>query len=242
MELAISKLVSIAPDVPPIIAVQLPDKRIGATLHSLCEKLDLNRVGQMQRIRRSPKLGRALLVVRVATPGGPQQMDVLQAWAISVWLTGLQATRLPEEKQALALLLQEKAFETIERAFSQPEQAPPDPIPEAPQSALGQIRQAILLLNEGLALLEAEQQEVRSQFHTERQEWLNRQAVLEYDQQRLAQVYLLAGRLRSEQGRRIEGTLAALAASFGVEDVSDLPENVWPDVLVWFDHQLASVG
>lgn len=57
--------------------------------------------------------------------------------------------------------------------------------------------------------------------------------------QRLGQVYLLERRLRAEQGRRVGGTLEALASDFGVEDVSDLPESVWPHVLVWFDYQLA---
>ena len=55
-----------------------------------------------------------------------------------------------------------------------------------------------------------------------------------YSPQRLAQVYLLANRLRQRRGWPIAETLAALAEHFRVADVFDLPEKDWPAIVDWF--------
>ncbi|HEU5369957.1 MAG TPA: hypothetical protein VFU69_15900 [Ktedonobacterales bacterium] len=106
---------------PPLIAVCLPDGELGATLRSLCDLLDLNQRGQIQRIRRSQSLAEALQEATISTPGGPQQAEVLLNWAISVWAAGLQPSRLSEAKQAAARVLQQRAFAAIEQAFTRPE-------------------------------------------------------------------------------------------------------------------------
>ena len=111
------KSVIIAAQLRPILAVQLSDTRLGATLRSLCLLLSLNLRGQQQRIQRDPVLRRALVTATVSTRQGTRNADVLLAWAIPIWLVGLEPSRLPPEKQALVILLQERAVEAIYQAF-----------------------------------------------------------------------------------------------------------------------------
>src|SRR6476469_4716657 len=79
-----------------IVAVLLPDGRVGATLMSLCEALGLTFPSQSRRIRADDVLASALLSVTIETAGGPQTMGVLTAWAIPLWLTGIQISRVAE--------------------------------------------------------------------------------------------------------------------------------------------------
>ena len=125
--------------VPPVIAVQLPGGRTGATLRSLCALLDISEGRQAARIKRSPGLASALILATVNTRGGPQQVDVLLDWAIPIWAAGLHLSRLPEARRPVALILQQNAFVAIEQAFASPEND--KALSETPQSVLNQIRQ-----------------------------------------------------------------------------------------------------
>jgi hypothetical protein len=74
-----------------VVAVQLPDGRIGAVLASLCEALGLHAASQARRIRLDDVLAGELVSVAITTTSGVQTMGVLTAWAIPLWLTGIQA-------------------------------------------------------------------------------------------------------------------------------------------------------
>jgi hypothetical protein len=127
--LAVVRGVTLAAYLHPILAVRLPDARLGATLRSLCLILSLNLRGQQQRLRRDPALRKALVTAAVPTRQGPRDTDVLLAWAIPIWLVGLQSSRLTPEKQDLIRLLQEQAVQAIYQAFSAAIQQ--DTLPEA---------------------------------------------------------------------------------------------------------------
>lgn len=116
--------VSIVEGELPIDAVRMPDGRPGATLRSLCALLDIDKGRQVARIRRSPGLSAALVLMVVDTPGGPQPTDVIKAWVVPTWASTLHTSRLPERKQALALIVQQEAFAAIERAFDPPQDNP----------------------------------------------------------------------------------------------------------------------
>lgn len=117
--LPIIKAVTLAYDLQPIEAVKLADGWLGATIKSLCILLDISKFSQLLRIRRNPRLASALVQITVNTNGGPQKMEVLAAWAIPIWATGLQISRLALEKQEVARLVQEQAYQAVERAFAQ---------------------------------------------------------------------------------------------------------------------------
>ena len=173
----------------PIQAVQFPDGPRGATVRSLCKFASLAYAAQSHRIRRTPGLKDAIRTIILNTPGGHQATDVLLDWAISIWATGLQTTRLSEEKQTVALILKEGAVAAIEQALSphspvSEQEAPAQPV-EAPTSAIGQIRQTVLLLAENFSTLEAEWQEERRQSAAELQEQRSHLAALEGKHQAL---------------------------------------------------------
>jgi len=100
-----------------ILAVRLPDGRIAASLASLCELLQIRPHGQVQRILRDATLANQLLQVVVQTPGGPQTIDVLTAWAIALWLTGLNPEMVAPEKRPLIMALRQEAADVLYRYF-----------------------------------------------------------------------------------------------------------------------------
>jgi len=100
-----------------ILAVRLPDGRIAASLTSLCRLLNLSQRGQIQSIRRDPVLANQLLRVVLQTPGGPQTIDVLTAWAIPLWLTGLNPEMVAPEKRPLIMALRQEAADVLYRYF-----------------------------------------------------------------------------------------------------------------------------
>jgi hypothetical protein len=62
-----------------IVAVSLPDGRIGATLGSLCDALGLVQNSQSRRIRLDDALADELLSVAIQTNNGAQIASVLTA-------------------------------------------------------------------------------------------------------------------------------------------------------------------
>jgi hypothetical protein len=70
-----------------VVAVQLPDGRIGAVLASLCEAHGLHTASQTRRIRLDDVLAGELVSVAITTTSGVQTMGVLTAWAIPLRLT-----------------------------------------------------------------------------------------------------------------------------------------------------------
>src|SRR5260370_38908340 len=72
-------------------AVCLADGKIAAVFTDLCEALDLDRAGQIKRIRADEILTEQVLFCLVRLDNGQAQpMDVLTAWAIPTWLHGVQ--------------------------------------------------------------------------------------------------------------------------------------------------------
>lgn len=239
MYLAVSKDVILVADMPPIVAVRLPDGRLGATLRSLCDLVAINRQGQIQRIHRSHSLAKALQEAIISTPGGPQQAEVLLNWAISIWAAGLHTSRLSEAKQAAATVLQELAFAAIERAFDQPQDNPAPSQAHAPQSRLHQMREGLLLVVEEINSLQAEQQAMGGHMTVleERVTALESgtaHPAIDSPAERLWQIHLFANQLRQRRGWPIAETRAALAEHFRVADVFDLPEKEWPAIRDWF--------
>ena len=127
-----------------IIAVRLPDGRIAAALRPMCEALQLDRASQFRRIREDETLADQLVPVRVETEGGSQLMDMLTAWAIPTWLTGISLARVAPEKRPAILAFKREAADVLYRHFSQRQAelaapstlVPAEPItqPTAPES------------------------------------------------------------------------------------------------------------
>src|SRR5690349_2387795 len=83
-----------------IIAARLPDGRIAASLRNMCDALQL-------------------VPVRVETDGGAQTAEMLTAWAIPTWLTGIQLSRVAPEKREAIKAYKREAADALYRHFSQ---------------------------------------------------------------------------------------------------------------------------
>ena len=214
----------------PLIVVQLPNEDIAISLQSLCNMLKVERNMQIKRIRNDEVLLKQLAQVILQTPGGPQVSAVLTDWAVPIWASGLNISRLPENKQTLALVLQQEAIAAVEYAFTRPEtnaSATEVHTHRSPQSIIAQIRQQFSRSSEGD--LKGVVTALESKPTT---------SIIGFSPQRLSHIYLLAYRLRQRHHMPIAETLAGLADHFRVADVFDLPEKEWPTILDWFSSLL----
>ncbi len=241
--LAVHRHVILVGDLRPIIAVRLSDGELSATLRSLCDLLDLNQWGQIQRIRRSASLAKALQEATISTPGGPQQVEVLLNWAISIWAAGLQVSRLSDAKRAAAEVLQQKAFAAIEQAFVQVEpDSAAQPQPPQPSASRTPWQEGHAFIDHLQAVDDATRNQL-AVLQYNQQSQARRIAALEVGKdspttglpaQRLEYIYQNAHELRKRRGWPIAETLAGLADHFQSEDIYYLLEKEWPAILDWF--------
>src|SRR5690348_3028205 len=111
-----------------IVAVRLADGRIAAVFSALCDAIQLERKSQTDRIREDEILNEQLLLAQIETPGGPQAVNVLTAWAIPTWLQGVRLSRVAPEKRPAILAFKREAADVLYRHFSR---RPALPAPQA---------------------------------------------------------------------------------------------------------------
>ena len=81
---------------------------------------------RLDSIRLDDVLAGELLDALITTTSGQQTMGVLTAWAIPLWLTGIQISRVAENKRAAILAYKREAANVLYRHFSTAQQiAPP---------------------------------------------------------------------------------------------------------------------
>lgn len=240
MEIAIIKPVPLITNATPLEAILLSDGSKGASMKSLCLPFDLARHGQVARIKRDPSLALALIQVTLKTSAGSRLLDVLLAYAIPLWLSGLNVSRLSPEKQERAAIMREGAIAAIEAAFtnieSQERAAEPQTALVAPD-AFSLIQEGMLTMIAGMGQLQtgiAALQQTQATI-------LARLAALEgmprtysgtgLPPEKVAHLVVLVRALRAKKGRDIDETLGKLAAYFHVGHFSDIPASAWADVL-----------
>jgi hypothetical protein len=105
-------------------AVRLPDGRIAAVLTDLCAAIGLERTPQARRIRTGEVLSDQLVFAHIAEDDGvTRRMDVLTAWVIPSWLTGIQLSPMAHEKRPAILAFKREAADVLHRHFSKPQPA-----------------------------------------------------------------------------------------------------------------------
>ena len=159
------KYVQLTPNLPPLEAMKGPQEEQGAAIRGLCRMLNISHPTQIQRIRRNPDLRAALHHVTIDTPGGPQEVAMLESWAIAAWAAGLHTSRLSPKSQEVALLLKQHAYSAIARAFAEPAEAPaisvtkPAPAETASPRALERIRDGLSEALKGVSELQKSERE-----------------------------------------------------------------------------------
>lgn len=101
-----------------LVAIRLEDGRIAAVLRWLCESLQLDPQGQLQRIERKTALRNGLVRVRVDTDGGPQEMPAITLKALLGYLFTIDENRVKEEVRADVILFQEECAEVLADHFT----------------------------------------------------------------------------------------------------------------------------
>lgn len=240
-----------------IMAVRLPDGLIAAVLATLCDMLKIATNAQARRIRRDEALSEHLLQVIIETPGGPQLVDVLTAWAIPTWLTGLNLNMIALEKRPMILALKREAADVLYRYFfkldaSETVQPAPAQAQQLPRSALEMHIEAwqeterewdareeryetrLAVVEQQLARVMAQVASLEQRDGGARGEEPPPQAGRILSQTHIGQVYALAQHHRRQSGEPISDMLRDLAETFGVPDMSDIPDEGWDYVLRWF--------
>lgn len=242
MEIVMIRVVQLIPHAPPIEAIKLSDGSLGASIKSLCDLLDLARHGQTARIKRDPALASALVLVSMKTAAGSRLLDVLISYAIPLWLSGLQVTRLSLEKQERASIIRQSAIEAIEQAFSeQGTLSAPMITAESGLDAWQQVQEGLYAIASGFGQLQSAFSSVEHSNAVllarvaalERQAYTSDKAGL--PPEHIGHMYVLARAYRTKTGVPIAETLANLARHFHVSDASDIPATAWRDVHAWFE-------
>ncbi|WIG59595.1 MAG: hypothetical protein OJF49_002342 [Ktedonobacterales bacterium] len=246
-----------------IRAVRLPDGSIAAVLTDLCTALDLDRASQARRIRTDDVLADHLLFALVADnlTGETQAMDVLAAWGIPLWLTGVRTGKLTAEKRAAIRAFRREAADVLYRHFSQPRAelptpvnlVPADPItqPEAPGegaplSAWRAYHQGMLAYIDWQADIERWRGSVESRLESVEEitrlvpEILDRLGPQTLTPEHQATVKASARRLSELTGSAYATIYGELNEAFHVGKYSDIAENEWLRVASWFRARIAA--
>lgn len=121
-----------------LVAVRLPDGQIAAVLRWLCESLQLDPQGQLQRIERKTALRNGLVRVRVATDGGPQEMPAVTLKVLPGYLFTIDENRVKEDARADVILFQEECVEALSAHFTRKHQDATALVPMATDAAAAQ--------------------------------------------------------------------------------------------------------
>ncbi len=244
-----------------IIAVRLPDGRIAAALRSMCDALQLERYSQVRRIRDDDVLADQLVPVQVETAGGLQPMEMLTAWAIPTWLTGIKLGKVaPAKRDAIRAFKREAADALYQHFANRPTSAqlaaparlvPSEPIarPVAPgegasPAAWLEFHRQMVAFLEWQGDVERWRGEVEARLETVEEvtrlvpEILERLGpqTLKPEHQRTMQN--LAKRLHEVSGAAFATIYAELGEHFHVAKYDQVPESQWQEVTTWFKVRL----
>ena len=117
-----------------IVAVRLPDDRIGVVLRWVCNSLGLDPQAQVRRIQRTGATVSELVRVKVQTPGGKQTMPAITLRGFSVWVLGINPNEVKSDNpaederiRALIIAFQEEAKDVLYEHFVRRRPALPAP-------------------------------------------------------------------------------------------------------------------
>ncbi|MBF6591623.1 MAG: hypothetical protein IVW57_14010, partial [Ktedonobacterales bacterium] len=141
-----------------LVAVRLEDGRICAVMNWLCEGLQLDIDGQLQRIRRKSALREGLVPVRVQTEGGPQTMQALTLKVLPGWLFTADEHRVKAEAREDLIIFQRECVDVLAEHFARKHvaalPAPADPTATALAEQIADLAAVMNLMQEHLAALQ----------------------------------------------------------------------------------------
>jgi hypothetical protein len=244
-----------------LIAVKLPDERIAAVFNDLCDAMGLANSPQLRRVRGDDTLAEQLVTILLDLDGaGERPVNVLTAWAIPTWLTGIQASRVAPEKREAIRAFKREAADALYRHFSQPQPValqpptslvPSEPIEKPmapPQDASPDIwihyHQQMIAFLEWQQDIETWRGDLESRIESVEEiarlvpEILERlgPATLSPEHQRSVQAYV--NRLSELTDAKHAAIYGELKDTFHVGTYKDLLDNQWLEVSQWFQTRI----
>ncbi len=227
-----------------VLSIRLSDDHVASSHTALCRMLNLSRHGQMERIRRDKELSEQLVLARVETAGGPQQMEFLIVEAIPHWAVGINFHLLAPEKRPLVIALQVEAVKVFYGYFfkTDGEQADQPTTKQLPES--DDMWEKLYQL---IAGFETEWRSMKTDMASMKADIARLKAAQEQKpvgaarraEDRLSpdhflHLYVLARSLESRTGEPLGAVMRELAAAFQVTDIGELPDSAWDAILSWF--------
>ena len=227
-----------------VLSVRLSDDHVATSHNGLCHMLDVARHGQIERIRRDKKLSEQLVLARVETNGGPQNIEVLIVDAIPEWVLGIQINKLAPEKRPLLLALKAEAFDVFYGYFfgaysgqnAQPtakELPEQDDVWERLYQAIAGVEREWRSMKADIATMKADIAALKAA-QEQKSAGAARRADDRLSPDHFLHLYVLARSLESRTGEPLGAVMRELAAAFQVTDVGELPDSAWDGVLAWF--------
>jgi hypothetical protein len=231
-----------------ILSVRLPDDHVAISHNELCRMFNLSRGTQILRIQRNENLASQLVLVRVQTAGGPQNIEVLIVDAIPDWVLGVQINKLAPEKRPLLLALKAEAFDVFYGYFfgahsRQNAQQATKQLPESDdrweqlyqiiagfENEWRSMKTDMASMKADIARLKATQE----QKPAGAAQGAARQAEDRLSPDHFLHLYVLARSLESRTGEPLGAVMRELAAAFHVTDIGELPDSAWDAILSWF--------
>jgi hypothetical protein len=227
----------------------------------MCEWLGLYINSQSRRLRAEETLSEALVLTQIETSSGTRAVNVLEAWAIPLWLAGMRPDKRPlvyrERLQALRrdalVALSKQFFHDVTEDSTTPKRKKPA-ASAGKSGAVQEARQGVLNALEALWQAEDEQRDTLEQKQQTMEERLRRlegrpvptqpvasQALVGWAPLAGEQQRVLLGWLRAVQrqtGVPLEMLALEVADYCGADRVSAIPQAAWPEAVAWVTRRL----
>ncbi len=249
----------------PVIAVRLPDGRIGAVISNMCSILKMDVASQVRRLREDETTVESLVPVQIQTETrGSQIMGALIAWAIPYWLSGIQPSRIKDdEKREAIAYFKKEAANVLYAHFSQktltlpgptPAVVPAEPVQPAPDAhalawaeyhrQMAAFYQWKATTDTRIDVLEEKHVELESRLDEHRRvlafipEILERLGPETLTIKHQQQVRAFVDRLSETTGKTHKGIYSDLYLAFQVPRYQEIHEQEWDNVVNWFHVQM----
>lgn len=223
---------------------------------------------QLRRVRADDVLAEQLVTALIDDGAGERPTNVLTAWAIPLWLTGIQASRVAPEKRNAIRAFKREAADVLYRHFSQPQQvalpAPPQPPLQAPTTLVPsepierpvappegaapdswiEYQQRMIAFLEWRQDVEAWRGGIESRMESVEEmtrlapELIERLGPATLSPEHQQSVQAYANRLAELTGAKHAAIYGELKDVFHVGMYKEIPESQWSEVAQWFQARI----
>lgn len=250
LQVAEQKVVQFLSD--ELVAVRARDGNIYVSVNHLTKALGLNRRGAVQRIERQPVLFKGFCYGPVETAGGRQQLGLLRVDLVSLWLAGIETSRVKEEIREKLERYQEEAAKVLWEAFQDGRLTAPAEIDMDALAEAGNASAQAYVLARAIMRLSYQQVAMEQKLQTYQQHTDNRldaletavnqltapdQHITDAQASQLSQAVKTVAMHLSKQSRRNEygGVYGELYRRYNITSYKSLPNSQFNHAMAWLN-------